>query len=135
MPRTTAAVCFAGVADAVHDAGAAVCRRLVGGTSGEPSHELALRLSRRGGPEDLIDDVARRATPRCNIRGSAAGFHIVLRLGPKDGARASIGLSPDITIPKWFSRLSRPDLFRSDDPQPSIQAFSAPDFFPVQVAI
>src|SRR5208283_1844791 len=53
MPRATHTVCFAGVADAVHDAGAAVCRRLVRGTSGEPSYAVAVRLSRRRGPEDL----------------------------------------------------------------------------------
>ena len=46
----------------MHDAGAAVCRRLVRGASGEPSHAVAVRLSRRRGPEDLIYDAARRAT-------------------------------------------------------------------------
>src|SRR5271166_510445 len=106
MPRTATTVCFAGVAYAVHDAGAAVCRSLVRGTSGEPSHAVAVRLSRRRGPEDLIDDAARGAThssmPEMTRAEVEAAFAAAL-ISPANVFPASISplsISPAQTCPR-----------------------------------
>src|SRR5271154_4904419 len=62
--RTAAAVRFARVADAVHDAGATLYRPMVGPASGDPRHAVAVRLSWPGRREDLIGDCDRRPTTR-----------------------------------------------------------------------
>src|SRR5579863_5201873 len=94
MRRTAAAIRLAGLADAMHDAGAALYRRLVGRASGRPRRALAMRLSRPGRPEDLID--AMRLTEVL----LAAALAAAASAGAADAQDAMRGLdmaSPDMT--------------------------------------